>query len=198
MDDFIILGSRDERWVSQRVLGNYDAPAFVRRAHRVRDALDSLLARCRQERDRRLTMPRLRLGLLKAAAGNWFRLRPFLANDHQITVLQELESELSPRWRSQVEPTLSDRKLERALQTLRESLEYFNARWPDFLATVNLTMVNESREGYNRYYLLEKECALGSARLARRGFQKLPPFTLEELNSHFPILPIPEINIPRK
>jgi hypothetical protein len=194
----LIMSSYDDRRVIQLVLGNYDAPAFVRRASRVQEALDSLLARCRQERDRRLAMPRLRLGLLGALAGNWNRLRPLLANEQQITVLQELEIELSPRLRVRVNPTLSERKLLGAIQALRQSLEYFNGRWFAYLAPIDLTAVNAAREGYNRYYLLEKECALGSPRLARQGYRSLPAFTLDELKSLLPVLPIPEINVTRK
>lgn len=194
MDDISILSSREDRWVIQRVLGNYDAPAFVRRAQRVSEALEHLLARCRQERDRWLTMPRVQLGILGALAGEWNRLLPLVANEKQIGLLQELEMELAPRLRVQVEPTFSERKLRRALQALRESLEYFNGRWQTYLAALDLAPVNEARNGYNRYYLLEKECALGSPRLARQGFQRLPPFALNELNSLLPALPIPEMN----
>jgi len=188
------MSSYDDRQVIQLVLGNYDAPAFVRRARRVQEALDFLLTRCRQERDRRLTMPRLRLGLLGALAGNWYRLRPLLANDKQIEVLQDLEMELRPRLRVRVDRTLLERKLLGALQALRESLEYFNGRWLGYLDRIDLTPLNEAREGYNRYYLLEKECALGSPRLARQGYRSLPAFTLDELKSLLPVLPIPEIN----
>jgi len=52
--------------------------------------------------------------------------------------------------------------------------------------------VNEAREGYNRYYLLEKECAMRSARLARQGFKRLTPFTLDELMRMLPDLSIPK------
>ncbi len=34
---------------------------------------------------------------------------------------------------------------------------------------------------YNRYYVLEKECSLGSARLAARHFTPKPPLTREAL-----------------
>jgi hypothetical protein len=36
---------------------------------------------------------------------------------------------------------------------------------------------------------LEKECALGSARIARQGFVKLPVLTIDELWQFFPLLP---------
>jgi len=174
-------------------LGNYDAPAFVRRAQRVDEALDHLLANCWRQRDQWLMIPRLRLGLLGALAGEWEQLRPMLADDAQVDLLQELEMELSPRLRVKIEPTTSERKLERALGDLRESLEIFNRRWQAFLATVDRVRVNESREAYNRYYLLEKECALRSPLLARQGFRRLPSFTVNELTTLLPVLPIPKL-----
>jgi len=72
-------------------------------------------------------------------------------------------------------------------------LETFNRRWFDFLPTVDLTAVNEARDGYNRYYLLEKECAMRSPRLARQGFERLECFTIGELMTMLPILPIPKL-----
>jgi len=193
VNDISILSSSEDRWVIQRVLGNYDAPAFVRRALRVREAHELLLARCREQRDQQLAMTRLRLGLLKGLAGNWPRIQPLLANEDQIDLLQRLEMELNPQLRVRIEPTSSKRKLQLALNELRESLRNFNCRWLAFLDTVDLRPVNEARDGYNRYYLLEKECALGSPRLARQGFQLLAPLTLNELNSLLPTLPIPEV-----
>jgi hypothetical protein len=193
MDNVFIPGSREDIWVTQRVLGNYDAPAFVRRAQRVDEALDYLLAHCRQLRDQWLTIPRLRLGLLCALAGEWEQVRPMLADDDQLDLLRELEMELSPRLRVRIEPTTSRPKLQRALRELQESLEIFNRRWQAFLPTVNLTPVNESREAYNRYYLLEKECALRSPRLARQGFRRLPSFAVNELTTLLPVLPIPKL-----
>jgi hypothetical protein len=83
--------------------------------------------------------------------------------------------------------------LPRTLRTLRESLETFNRRWLDFLPTVDMTPVNEARDGYNRYYLLEKECAMRSPRVARQGFERLESFTISELMKMLPILPIPKL-----
>jgi len=79
------------------------------------------------------------------------------------------------------------------LRALRESLATFNRRWLEFLPTIDLTSVNEARDGYNRYYLLEKECATRSPRLARQGFQRLELFTVQELTAMLPILPIPKL-----
>lgn len=138
-------------------------------------------------------MVRLNLGILQALAGQWLTLRPLLADDEQLRVLQTLHDELTPSLRVPVEPTLIQRKLRRALVTLKESLERFNRAWRDYLQQVDLNRVNELREGYNRWYLLEKECALRSPRLARLGFHPLEPFTLDELTRRLPLLPVPRL-----
>jgi hypothetical protein len=49
------------------------------------------------------------------------------------------------------------------------------------------------RDGYNRYYLLEKECALRSARVAREGFVRLAPLTLDDIRKMLPLLPVPTL-----
>jgi hypothetical protein len=79
------------------------------------------------------------------------------------------------------------------LRELCESLLHFNQRWQAFLQTVDLTPINHLRDAYNRYYLLEKECALRSARLARQGFRRLDPLTLDELSTLVPPLPVPQL-----
>jgi hypothetical protein len=104
--------------------------------------------------------------------------------------LQDLYSTLDPQLRVTVEPTCSPRVLYRALRELAESAERFNRRWREFLEKMDLSKVNEMREGYNRHYLLEKECALRSPRLARQGFAPLAPATLEELTRSLPSLPV--------
>ena len=38
------------------------------------------------------------------------------------------------------------------------------------MPSIDLTHVNKLRDGYNRYYVLEKECALRNVRLAALGF----------------------------
>jgi hypothetical protein len=100
---------------------------------------------------------------------------------------------LDPQLRLPVEPTSSTRKLRRTLGELVESVERFNQHWLAHLETVDLTRVNELRDGYNRYYVLEKECALRSPRLARLGFRRLEPLTREELTALLPSLPVPRL-----
>jgi len=64
----------------------------------------------------------------------------------------------------------------------------FNFAWARFLQALDLSPINNLRAGYNRYYVLEKECALHSAKLAEVGFRPLPPLTHAELAALFPPL----------
>ena len=45
---------------------------------------------------------------------------------------------------------------------------------------------------YNHYYLLEKECVMGSARLAARHFVPRERVSLDGLLARYPALPAPE------
>ena len=57
---------------------------------------------------------------------------------------------------------------------------------------IRLEPINRQIDNYNRYYVLEKECVLGSARLAARHFVPKTPLTLDELIEEFPYLSQPE------
>jgi hypothetical protein len=79
------------------------------------------------------------------------------------------------------------------LHELCESLERFNRRWQEFLDKIELDALNRLRDEYNRYYPLEKECAVRSWRVARHGFQPLAPVTHADLAARFPLLPAPRL-----
>jgi hypothetical protein len=190
VQDISTLG-RDQDRIFQEVLGRYDAPAYVRRALRVQQSYDSLLAACGRQRDEWLDMVRIRLATLIALAHDWAALRPFLADDQQCRLLAELHQNLGPKPLVSIPRTPSPRRLRGALRELCESLERFNLRWRSFLSEICLDGVNEERSSYNRYFLLEKECAVRSVVLARRGFQPLEPLTVAEIAELFPELPVP-------
>jgi len=191
MDDIPILSRGDAGDLHRQVLTQHGPPAYVRRGARVEAAYEQLLNQCRRQRDEWLAMPRLHLGVLHALAGDWPWLRPLLADDGQLAVLVELEMTLQPRSRDQAETRSSTRKLRLALLDLVESLERFNRRWQLFLPTLDLTPINQLRDGYNRYYVLEKECAVRSPRIARQGFRPLPPLAVTDLAAALPTLPVP-------
>jgi hypothetical protein len=190
MEEVPILG-RD--LFRSQIEAGYDGPAYVRRARQVEQAFEDLLNRGRKQRDEWLPMVRLRLALLLALAGDWERVRPLLAHGDRLGELQWLHAELQPRLRGQVEPTSSVGALRRALRELRECIDYFNRRWLAYVPQLDLTRVNQLRDGYNRYYLLEKEIALRSPRLARQGFVRLEPLTTEDVLAKLPPLPVLEL-----
>ncbi|HWG43328.1 MAG TPA: hypothetical protein VN688_11125 [Gemmataceae bacterium] len=193
MEDVSISGRGEGNQEFKQFLSQYDGPAYLRRARAVQGTLDHLLASCRRQRAEWLKMARLRIGMLHALAGEWTNLRPLLADEEQLEILRRLHAELAPQLRVRVEPTSSLRALRRALRELRDSLEHFNQRWRVFLPTVDLMAVNELRDGYNRYYVLEKECVVRSARIARQGFVPLEPLTIDDLTAEFPPLFVPRL-----
>jgi hypothetical protein len=175
----------------QQLLSHYGGPAYVRRGRRVQEAFDQLLARCQSQREEWLELVRIRLGTLYALAGDWTLIGSLLDNTGQLDALRQMHEELQPELRAPVEPTTSSRRIRLALEELAESLIRFNARWQRFLEELDLSPVNELRDGYNRYYLLEKECALLNGNLARRNFTRLAPLTHAELAIRFRSLPVP-------
>jgi len=178
----------DQRLV-QYLQARFDVPAYIRRARQVQESLDRLLARCRLQRQRWLKEGKLVLEDLAALAGSWDDLSPWLSSEADRELLVDLTEVLAARVVFRPRPAPA-RRLRRALMQLLDWLESFNRRWDAFLHKLDLGPVNEVRDGYNRYYVLEKECALHSARLARQGFQPFQPLTVAELLRHLPFLPV--------
>ena len=73
------------------------------------------------------------------------------------------------------------------------SVQRFNVRWRQFLGSLNLGPANEVIDQYNKYYVFEKECVMGSARLASRHFTPVPQLSPEVLLRDYPMLPVPEL-----
>ena len=71
-------------------------------------------------------------------------------------------------------------------------MERFNRRWLPFVRGLDLTALNAERADYNRYYLLEKECAVRSPHIARQGYRPLDPVTHDDLLAALPPLPVPK------
>src|SRR5262249_11850260 len=152
MMEFVPLGNDPDRREENEIASLFDAPAYMRRARGVDEALAQLLACCRQQREQWLLMARLRLGQLHALAGDWSALRPIVAEE-QLAVLEWLHQHLAPKLRLPPAATKSQRALRRALRELIESLERFNVKWCEYLPKVDLKAVNDLRDGYNRYYV---------------------------------------------
>ena len=193
MEEVPITGQAEDN-LFKRVLGSYDVPAYVRRARAVEDAFHDLLSQCRLRRTQMLELARSRLQALRdLVAGDWQSVLLPLATREQADVLQRLQEELQPSCSPLNVQAPSHRVVRRALLELVESLEWFNRRWIEYLDKLDLTSINELRDKYNRYYLVEKECAVRSARVARQGFVRMNRLSHEELREAFPVLPIPAV-----
>ena len=185
--------SDEDQRIVQEMIGRFDAPSFMRRAKQVENTWQQLLDNCQKERTKQLEIVRLRLGQLHALAGDWEPLREWLSVG-DVDFLRALFEELQPRLRLSLEATTSHRVLRSAVRDLVEAIEFFNARWQIWLRKLDLQPVNRARDAFNRYYLLEKECAFGSAALARIDFQPVPMLTIDDVARHFPLLRVPHCN----
>jgi hypothetical protein len=174
----------------RKILAQFDAPAFVRRAKAVEVSDELLHTRCSRQREEWLEMPRLRLGQFAAALGDWSRwpLSPGAGHDPQPLI--DLHSQWQPRLKVPVPQAQSAVQLETPWTRLTASFAKFNSRWQAYVEKFPRDEINEIRDGYNRYYVLEKECATGSPALARRGFVELPPVTVQTLLQWYPLLPV--------
>jgi hypothetical protein len=157
-------------------LARFDGPAYIRRGRQTELALESLHDQCRTEYGKRLATVRKMVE----------RLSTVIVTDSRL--IQRLGA-LFAFFGIEPEPQLGHLASPKALAEVAESVARFNRRWQHFLHGLDLTAVNAARAGYNRYYLLEKECAVGSLRIAKQGFRPLDPVTVDDLLAKFPLLP---------
>jgi hypothetical protein len=168
----------------RQILGMFDLPAFARRGQDLEHALRRLHERIGQERDTRLEMVRLRLRQWAAVAeGPEAELLVFGGTLDRVRALAGAQE---PCWSVRGS---SRRRRRVAARDLVASAERFNRNWVRYIDDVNLEVLNRQVEHYNRYYLLEKECVLHSARLAARLFTPKRPVTADDLFERHPLLP---------
>jgi len=183
-----VSGQTSDRF-AQMVLAQFDGPAYLRRARRLELTLAALEQQCQAARKEMLAMVCLRLARLHALAGTWERLTPEWLSHAQVEALRRLHAELAPALQATVNPASTRRLLRGAIAELRESVDRFNERWSAYLRSVDLGPVNSLIKDYNRWYVLEKECAVGSHLVARQGFAPHQPMTLERLQERYPLIP---------
>lgn len=182
----------EELLTFQRFMLAFDTPAYLRRARQVEAEWEHLLALCARERERQLSLPRLRLAQLIVGTRAVDHAERLPVHEADRCRLIELYHHWQPKLRTRI-PISEGPAAVRLAERLIESFAAFNRRWEKWLREVDLGPVNRHRDGYNRYYVLEKECAIRSERSAREGFEPLPMVTVDDLFSRFPRLDLPSM-----
>ena len=170
------------------LLGLFDVPAFVRRGQDLEHALARLHTRCQRERDERLEMVRMRLRQWAAVAASPDLECAVFAEP--IEYLWVMTGTPATEWGKRPASAWRQRGMAR---DLADAVARFNERWRAFLDGMSLDVINRMIDQYNRFYVLEKECSLGSPKLAARHFVPKPCVTREGLLEQYPLLPVPEL-----
>ena len=172
----------------KELMGLFDLPAFARRGQDLEATLRRLHLRCRAARVQLLEMVYLRLRQWSRAAvgpASWRGV--FMSPIESLWALSDAEP---PQWASSGAPLNRRRAVARDLVG---AIERFNRRWIQFIDRTNLEPANFVIDQYNRYYVLEKECVMGSARLAARHFTPVARLTRATLLEEHTILPVPDL-----
>jgi hypothetical protein len=187
-DELLPMMSADVEAEIKEVMGLFDTPAFARRGQELEETLLRIHGCCGRARAERLEMVRLRLRQWAGAVAGpegWRAI--FAASIEPLWPLSEADP---PRWAEAPAPSRQQRRIARDLVA---AVVRFNRRWTQFLDGIRLDHANLVIDHYNRYYLIEKECVLGSARLAARFFRPVPRLTREQLLAEHPLLPVPAL-----
>jgi hypothetical protein len=170
----------------RRMLGIFDVPAFARRGQELAEAREALRLRCRKQVFELQAMVRLRLRQWAAAATGFDDWRDVW--DEPIAKLWEATRSPAPTWAPAPAPR---GRRESVARDLVATIKTFNRRWLQTVQALDLEPVNRLIKHYNAFYLLEKECSLGSPRLAARGFQAELPVSHQQVLEERPFLPVP-------
>jgi hypothetical protein len=186
-DESLTTLSGDIETEIKEMMGLFDAPAFARRGLEVDEMLRRVDARCRLARSERLEMVRMRLRQWTRVANgpdDWASV--FAGTIEPLWPMSEADP---PEWAAAPAPRHRRHAVARDLVA---AVDRFNRRWVQFVDSINLAPANGVIDHYNRYYVLEKECVMGSSRLAARFFSPIPLLTPERLLRDHPPLPVPE------
>ncbi len=156
------MAGDDELQLFQRMMQAFDTPAFLRRGQHVEGAWRTLLDLCRHQRRKLAGLPAMRLGRLLALAGNWSRLTEGFCTFEEADALQVLHNEWSPKLKLPVPGTVAAAaarsECRTASRSAAASFERLNVRCLTFSRSLSRSL-RELRDAYNRYYVLENECA---------------------------------------
>lgn len=168
---------------------SFDTPAYVRRGLTVEVEWRSLCDKLQHTWDE-WTVPVGRLcSQLRHQAEGWAPFKPWLASEEDLERLHRLDERLNYRLKYPPPKATWLWTLKGPLKRLARMVPAFNEVWGRHLATLDLDPLNRAREQYNRWYLLEKECAMRSTRSATGGFETIPSATVGDLAAAFPPLP---------
>jgi hypothetical protein len=177
------------------LLGLGDPPAYLRRGMSVEDAETRVVKTCEAARDEMLYPVKLRLRFWNRLLRDRPRVRKATTSD-----AMEYAADLGRRVFGLKESTISiapagwSMFAGRQWRALGAAVEEFNANWRRYLETLPLDDLHRTIDGYNRYYVLEKECAVRSIRTAIRGFIPKEKPTWADFLARFPPLPTPPRN----
>ena len=178
----------DERML----LGLGDPPAFLRRGMSVEDADARVVRKCEIARDEMLYAVRLRLRFWNRLLRDRPRIRASVSE-----AARESAADIGTKVFGPGEPSVSVAPAGWSIFAGRHwrafvtAVEEFNANWRRYLETMPLDDLYRAIDGYNRYYVLEKECAVRSARTALRGFAPKQKPTWSDFLERLPPLPTP-------
>ncbi len=183
------MSEYDELRVFQQMIMCFDTPAYMRRARDTVAGWNAAVAMCRKQREAWFEIPRLRLAQLRCHLDGVFTKSTLFSRD-DATALDLLFEDWQPVLKANIRPAGLARVIRRSADEMLTAFRRFNSRWEPFLTDFDLSYVNQCRQGYNDFYVLEKECAVLSPRVAKVGFVRLEPATIDDLRKLFPLLPI--------
>jgi hypothetical protein len=172
----------------KELMGLFDTPAFARRGQDLEHSLRRIHALCRRLRDQHMEMVRVRLRQWSRVAAGPEDWRDVFAEP--IDGLWKLALAEPPVWGGVFAAPKQKRS---AAANLIASARRFNGKWQQMIDLINLEPTNRVIDEYNKYYVIEKECVMGSARLAQRHFTPTPRLTCQTLLREHPLLPVPEL-----
>ena len=179
--------------IAQLVLGQFDAPAFIRRAKSVEMDTETLFYKCKKHRESWLHQPQRLFHSIKSRVGgtppDWQKLQKWCKNPEQIAYLRTLDPFLEPALRFPPKPTRWFWGISPEIETLRTQIKAFNKAWLVWVRELDLSEINNARNGYNKWYLLEKECSILSRAVANQGFEPLPLLDTHDILAWFPLIP---------
>ncbi len=179
--------------IAQLVLGQFDAPAFIRRAKSVEMDTETLFYKCKKHRDSWLHQPQRAFHNIKSRVGgtppDWQRLATWTKQPEQIAYLRKLDPYMEPTLRFPPKPSRWFWGISQEIETLRRQIKGFNQAWLEWVGGIDLAEINTARDGYNKWYLLEKECSILSRAVASQGFEPIPLLKAGDILTWFPLIP---------